>query len=231
MKHSHHWLAAGAMTLALMGCMQNGVSPSNASQMQTQMDQAFSAMQGPMILDSGSGPELGFANELGLTAEQKARIRDTVEEVHERLKPPPPKGRTRPSFTDMKARQGEMRDSVWAAVMNILDSSQQAKALAMRDQIEKGGRPCPGAVDHVRMLADKLGLDSNQVAQVTAILAQEPALAHKAFDEATSFEEFQSKLDALHQSLGSQILAVLDERQAAIFKTLRPEPPRPSRRP
>ena len=230
MKHSHHWLAAGAMTLALMGCMQNGVSP-NASQLQTQMDQAISAMQGPMILDSGNGPELGFADELGLTAEQKVQIREAVEGVHDRLKPPPPNGRERPSFTDMKARQGEMRDSVWAAVMSVMDSSQQAKALAIRDQIEAGGRPCPGSVDHARMLADKLGLDSSQVAQVTAILAQEPALAHNAFDEAMSFEEFQSKLDVIHQSLGSQILAVLNERQAAIFKTLRPEPPRPSRRP
>ncbi len=129
----------------------------------------------------------------------------------------------------MKAGQAEMRDSVWAAIMSVLNSSQQAKALTIRDQIEKGDRPCPGAVDHARMLADTLKLDSTQTTQVTAILAQEPALAHKAFDEATSFEEFQSKLDAIHQSLGSQILAVLNERQAAIFKTLRPEPQRPPR--
>ena len=232
MKPSYRWLGAGVATLALMGCLQSGST--YGSRTNTENEMAFSAMQEPFVVDSGKGPEMGlpgpgFADELGLSEDQKVRIRDAIKDVHDRLKPKTPP-RERPSFLELKAKHAEMRDSIWAAVMAILDSSQQAHALAIRNEIESGARPCPRAMEHIQQLTEKLGLDSAQAQAVTAILSGEPQRMHEAFEAAVSFEDLRARVDAIHADQDARILALLSESQAEAFKVFKAEhkpPPGP----
>jgi hypothetical protein len=151
MKLIHRCLAAGAMAFALVGCLENRATQNGAlSKMET--DMALSALQEPLASDSAKGPMLGFqwlsfADELGLTEDQKIRVSEAISGVRERFKTDKPPGKAQPSLQETQSTQIAMCAMVWGAVMGVLDSSQQAKALTIRSHMQSGERPCPRALE------------------------------------------------------------------------------------
>lgn len=231
MNHFKKLLMGGAVILSMAGCMESGISSDDSAEA-SDTDPALSALASMGIHDGENGmvPGAEFADELGLSDDQKARIKAAVDSLCHSLRPHGKPGGEPPDFAEMQAKGKAMRDSIWTVIMSFLDADQQAKASAIRADIESGARPSPQTLAEVKRLTEKLGLDSAQQEKITVILAETQANRKAAEDAATSFEDLRARMDALRAGTDARIQAELTESQAAIFATLKRARPGPGLR-
>jgi len=169
MKQIYGWLAAGLMTFALAGCIENGLSSSNRGDTSSQADRmgGYDNMGGGLGL-GGQGELSSLADELALTADQKAAIKTALTSLHQRMRTGHHRGE-RPTFEEMKAIVDEatkldrkVADKRVFPSIDILRSGTRKEELLVKPDVLKKTYVLRrilspmGTIDAVEFLLDKM---------------------------------------------------------------------------
>jgi hypothetical protein len=183
--------------------------------------------------------------ELGLTDEQKAKVKDLGREVREQLR----SALGNFNFQELQSlsreerekRLGEARKKAEAAgkavedkLAKILDAKQLERLGQLRLQ-----REGPAALARPR-IADQLGLSDDQKAEIKKILAEARPLVAAAGAQKPSpdqLRDFFSRMQERRSKMQSDLLAVLSDQQKAKWTEIRgkdfkfPQRPGPAAKP
>ena len=174
-----------------------------------------------------AGDELGrLTSLLGLSADQVAQIKPILEATRQALDEVRAQVRAGSlSPEDAKAKVKSLHDAQKAQILALLTPEQQAKFSEMR------AHHC-GPFD-LKRLTDALGLSSDQVSQIGALMSaaqQKSSEIHAQVEAGTlSLDAAHTELDQIRKDTQAAIQGVLTaEQQAELAKILSMPPPPPS---